>query len=114
MRLCRSKDMQVEPLNEKPYFDAVSEIDLMSDSRLMIIELRDDAFRVLFCNGDLLNSLQELGVESVDDLDDTPVFTGGDIQGALDHVTAVAGRKADFLIHERFLLGGGKRGFPGR
>lgn len=52
--------------------------------------------------------------ESVDDLDDTPVFTGGDIQGALDHVTAVAGRKADFLIHERFLLGGGKRGFPGR
>ena len=69
MHLCRSKDMQVEPLNEKPYFDAVSEIDLMSDSRLMSIELRDDAFRVLFCNGDLLNSLQELGVESVDDLE---------------------------------------------
>lgn len=69
MRLCRSKDMQVEPLNEKPYFDAVSEIDVMTDSRIMIMELRNDEFRVLFCSSDLIDSLQDLGVGSAEELE---------------------------------------------
>lgn len=41
----------------------------MTDSRIMIMELRNDEFRVLFCSSDLIDSLQDLGVGSAEELE---------------------------------------------
>lgn len=70
MQTCRKKGIRIEPLSLKEYYDAVSETDLMTDEREMLLEQVGNRFHVLYVNKAEVDALKKRDIDSVEELED--------------------------------------------
>ena len=64
LRNCMEKGATVENVEQKPYYDAVQQVNFMTDLPLMLIEEQHQTFRILYVNDVAMALFAEDGVET--------------------------------------------------
>jgi diguanylate cyclase (GGDEF)-like protein len=65
LRVCREKGIDVEPISEKSYYDAVQRVNFTTDLPMLLIEYQADGLHVLYINQNAKELVSQDGLETM-------------------------------------------------